>query len=596
MEELLRKIKKYWGYDSLLPLQKEAMSCALEGRDSLTVLPTGGGKSLCFQAPALLAEGLTIVVSPLISLMKDQVDSLTNCGVPAARLDSSQEHGERSEALRSLEAGALKLLYLSPERIMSDEGLKALSGVSVCSIVVDEAHCVSLWGHDFRPDYRILGQLRDSFPDVSIHAFTATAAERVREDICQQLRLIRPEVIVGSFDRQNLVYSVERREPGITQVTEVIDRHPGESGIIYCITRNNVEALCASLSGAGYPALPYHAGLEAETRKKNQDAFINERTDIIVATVAFGMGIDKSNVRFVIHYGMPKSIEHYQQESGRAGRDGLEAECHLLYSGQDFGVWKYILADPESEAAEIALQKLCEMSDFCAGVTCRHRAIVNYFGQELDGTSCGACDICLGHFDSADNAEEIAQKIISGVMRLGERFGAAYTTQTLIGSREKRILELGHDSLSTYGILAEFSQRAVRDWVEQLVSQDYLQKTGEYNVLAVTDKGHLVLRGEDTPRLIKPSAKAAKASKAIADNWEGVDRDLFEKLRALRMTVAKQSGSAPYIVFHDSSLRDMARKKPISRDNFLNVSGVGETKADRYATDFLSVIREHESE
>ncbi len=596
MEELLGKIKKHWGYDSLLPLQKEAMTCALDSRDSLVILPTGGGKSLCYQAPALIADGLTVVVSPLISLMKDQVDSLINCGVRAARLDSSQEHWERSEAMDQLETGALKLLYVSPERIMSDEGLKLFANLSLSSIVVDEAHCVSMWGHDFRPDYRILGKLRDSFPDVSIHAFTATAAERVREDICQQLRLVDPEVIVGSFDRPNLVYTVERRNQGFKQVTEVIDRHPGESGIIYCISRRNVETLCDSLTDAGYKALPYHAGMESETRKKNQDAFINERTDIIVATVAFGMGIDKSNVRFVIHSCMPKSIEHYQQESGRAGRDNLEAECHLLYSGQDFVLWKRILDDPESEANEVTLRKLGEMFDFCAGVSCRHRAIVNYFGQVLAGENCGACDICLGHFDSADNAEEISQKIISGVMRLGERFGAAYTTQTLIGSKEKRVLELGHDSLSTYGILSEFPQRAVRDWIEQLVSQDYLQKTGDYNVLNVTEKGRLVLRGEDTPRLLKPSEKPAKISKATSDNWEGIDRELFEKLRALRMSVAKQSGLAPFIVFHDSSLRDMARKKPITRDNFLEVSGVGETKAKSYATDFLSLIREHSSE
>ncbi|MFQ5607682.1 MAG: RecQ family ATP-dependent DNA helicase, partial [Candidatus Zixiibacteriota bacterium] len=472
------------------------------------------------------------------------------------------------------------------------EGLNLLSDVSLSSIVVDEAHCVSMWGHDFRPEYRILGKIRDSFEDVSIHAFTATAAERVRKDICEQLRLQRPEVIVGSFDRPNLVYTVERRRTGLKQVTEIVDRHRGESGIIYCITRRNVEALCDSLNSAGYRALPYHAGLEPEARKNNQDAFISERTNIIVATVAFGMGIDKSNVRFVIHSGMPKSIEHYQQESGRAGRDGLEAECHLLYSGQDFRTWKFILDDPENEAAEIALQKLREMYDFCSGVSCRHRAIVNYFGQELGGQSCGACDICLGHFDSADNPEEIAQKIISGVMRLGERFGAAYTTQTLIGSREKRILELGHDTLSTYGILAECSQRAVRDWVEQLVSQDYLRKTGEFNVLSVTDKGHLVLRGEDTPRLIKPSEKPASASKAATDGWDGVDRDLFEKLRSLRMTVAKQSGTAPYIVFHDSSLRDMARKKPLDRTGFLEVHGVGESKFKRYGAEFLESIRE----
>jgi len=501
-------LKKYWGYDEFLPLQERAIESVLSGRDSIVVLPTGGGKSICFQAPAVSLPGMAIVVSPLISLMKDQIDSLTECGVPAARIDSSQSARERDGVIERVIRRELKLLYIAPERFAADGFINFLRRVDISLIAIDEAHCVSMWGHDFRPEYRRLGRLKEVLPGVSVHAYTATATEHVRRDMALQLHLVDPEVLIGSFDRPNLVYRVKRRSNTMQEVCSVLDRHRNESVIIYCIRRTDVDDLCAKLIRKGYRAVPYHAGMNADDRKAAQDAFISEEVEIIVATVAFGMGIDKSNVRAVIHTGMPKSLEHYQQESGRAGRDGLEAECSLFWSGGDYGIWKSILANTESQqAAGIALTKLNAMYDYCTGLACRHRALVNYFGQDLKGTNCGACDVCLGEIGSMDGALEIAQKILSCVVRLHERFGADYTAAVLSGSRDKRILERKHDSLSTYGLLSELPKNTTRDWIEQLVGQGYLEKTGEFNVLHVTEGGWHVLHGEEVPTLLKPADK-----------------------------------------------------------------------------------------
>jgi len=468
MEHIREALVKYWGYDDFLPLQKQAMECVSRGRDSVVVLPTGGGKSLCFQAPAVTMQGLTIVVSPLISLMKDQVDALKECGVPAARIDSSLSAYEQQAVFSAIRNKKLKLLYLSPERIVSDGFVELLRETGVSFIAIDEAHCVSMWGHNFRPEYRQLGLLKEVFGDITIGAYTATATEQVRNDIAEQLHLKNPKMLIGSFDRPNLVYKVRRRANIMKQVCAVLDRHKGESGIIYCIRRKDVDAMCARLAAKGYSVAPYHAGMTDEDRKKNQDSFITEKVETIVATIAFGMGIDKSNVRYLIHTGMPKSLEHYQQETGRAGRDGLEAECCLFYSGGDYGIWKSLMSDMEPEAQKIALVKLNRMYNYCTGGICRHKAILRYFSQELDKTNCSACDICLGELDCIDDALQTAQKILSCVLRLEQRFGGSYTASVLIGSREKRILENNHDALSTYGLLSNYEKHTVHDWIEQL--------------------------------------------------------------------------------------------------------------------------------
>jgi len=592
-------LKTYWGYDSFKPLQERAMQCVLEEHDSVVVLPTGGGKSLCFQAPAMCREGLAVVVSPLISLMKDQVDALRECGVPAACLNSSLSVDERRSVADDIRAGTLKLLYVAPERLVQERTLEFLQSANVSLLAIDEAHCISEWGHDFRPEYRRMGMLREVFPSVGIHAYTATATEKVRGDIAVQLGLREPAMLVGSFDRPNLTYRVVRRSDRLKQIRTVLDRHPGESGIIYSISRRSVDDISTTLTTLGYKALPYHAGLNGDVRRRNQDAFITDRAEIIVATVAFGMGIDKSNVRYVIHAGMPKSIENYQQESGRAGRDGLEAECVLLHSGADFQLWKRMLDDKEEPARTGELRSLAAMADFCGGVTCRHRGLLNHFGQDLQTESCNACDVCLCDLELADEPLIIGQKILSCVVRLQQRFGGDYTANVLVGSKEKRILESGHDRLSTYGLLAEQGKRSVRDWIEQLVGQKFLEKQGEYNQLQVTESGRLLLRGEVVPRLLKQKSAAKSrrdrrsASGPAEESWEGVDRELFERLRTLRTEKATDRGVPAYVVFGDAALRDMARRRPSTREGFLEARGVGEKKCAEYGEEFLAVIADH---
>ncbi|MHC4834957.1 MAG: DNA helicase RecQ [Planctomycetota bacterium] len=594
MKHIQQALTKYWGYDDFLPLQKEAMEALHHGRDCIVVLPTGGGKSLCYQAPAMANDGLAVVVSPLISLMKDQVDALVECGVSAMRLDSSVSPDMQAETLNYIREGAVKLLYLSPERLLTDGMLNVLKNTKLAYFAIDEAHCVSMWGHDFRPEYRKLGQLRTLFPDVTIAAYTATATEQVRDDIARQLHLNDPQMLVGSFDRPNLIYKIQAKTDIVRQVCSALDRYKGESGIIYCIRRKDVNDLCLQLQDRGYKVAPYHAGMDADKRKRNQDRFINDEVDTIVATIAFGMGIDKSNVRYVIHTGMPKSLENYQQESGRAGRDRLDAECSMFYSGGDYGTWKFLMRDMPATGYEVALEKLNEMYAFCTGAACRHEAILRYFGQSLDKDNCAACDICLGEVDSIEDALIVAQKILSCVVRLQQQFGSGYTAQVLTGSKDKRILENSHDKLSTYGLLDDFSKPIVHSWIEQLVGQGYLEKHGEYNQLAVTEKGRTVLKGQTTPRLMKPAEKkTGRAAKIAVESWEGVDSGLFEELRAFRKREAREKGVPPFVVFGDATLRELAAIRPSTPKVLMMVKGVGTKKRQQYGRAVLTIIQKY---
>ena len=587
--ELLQDLKKYWGYEDYRPLQSDAIDCVLNRQDSVTVLPTGAGKSLCFQLPSLQFSGVGVVVSPLISLMKDQVDGLVAAGIAAAALNSTMSEAEKLDVNHKIKNGELRLLYVAPERLNTASTMQFLKENEVSFFAIDEAHCISSWGHDFRPDYRALGKLKEQFPGVAVHAFTATATPKVREDIAVQLNLNDCQTLVGSFDRENLVYRVSQRSNLLTQLRTVIDRYPKQSGIIYCISRKEVEGVSETLNSIGYRSRPYHAGLSPEKRIENQDAFIKEETDIVVATVAFGMGIDKSNVRYVIHAGAPKSLEAYQQESGRAGRDGLQSECLMLYSASDFMVWRKML-DQSNPAAAVLLDGI---SNYCVRPQCRHKALVEYFGQSFEKESCGACDVCNGELNTVEDPLVICQKIISCVFRVDQRFGANHIADVLTGSKNQRILKLQHDQVSTYNLLSDLPQKTVRNFVDQLVGQNFLATAdGEYPTIYITDQGRQVLRGEITPVLFEAPTPKQKSSKQV-DDWEGVDRDLFETLRELRKSIASENSVPAYVVFHDPALRDMARQRPSTPAAMANISGVGEKKLKAYGERFVEAITDY---
>jgi len=589
-DALQEALKTYWGFDHFLPLQREAMDCVVANRDSLVVMPTGGGKSLCFQAPALLREGLAIVVSPLLALMKDQVDALATCGISAAAVNSTQTPSEKREIARRIESGELRLLYMSPEKLVVPRTLNFLQKQNVAYFAVDEAHCISAWGHDFRPEYRALQKLRGRFPQAAIHAYTATATERVRHDIVEQLGLRNPQILVGDFRRINLHYHVARRQRGLDQIRAVADRFPGQSGIVYCISRAEVERTAAVLRELGYSALAYHAGMPDEDRVRNQDAFLREQAEIIVATIAFGMGIDKSNVRYVVHAGMPKSLENYQQESGRAGRDGENAECWLLHSGRDLVTWKRLIERMPSDAQPAALAALEGINVYATSVSCRHASLIEHFGQAWLEGPCNACDVCLGRLETIADSLTLGQKILSCVVRVQEKYGADYISLLLTGSREQRILVARHNQLSTWGILKEFRRQDVRQWIDQLVGQGFLIKVGEFNTLQITPNGRQLLAGQATPKLLQPAQQAGGAQIATADSWDGVDQGLFDSLRQLRRDAAASRRVPAYIVFGDATLRDMARRRPTTIEALMSVQGVGRKKAADFGQQFLDHI------
>jgi ATP-dependent DNA helicase RecQ len=592
-------LTSYWGYTSFRPLQREAMDAVLSGRDSVVVLPTGGGKSLCFQAPALVTGGVALVVSPLISLMKDQVDSLAENGVAAACYNSALSADARASVAAGIRERRYALVYVSPERLAGEGSSAFLSMLGrPAFIAIDEAHCISQWGHDFRPEYRQLGTLRQRFPGVSLHAFTATATARVRADICSQLELSNPVELVGSFDRPNLVYRVLPRSSLKKQLQDVLSRHRHEAGIVYCPSRREVEALAAWLEQIGVRARPYHAGLEDDERHRNQDAFLNEDVDVVVATVAFGMGIDRSDVRFVVHAGAPQSLEHYQQESGRAGRDGLAAECVLIYSGADFIRWRLML-ERNGELTPARRGLLRDMERYSASVGCRHARLVRYFGQRYEADGCGACDYCLGELEAVERPVEVARKVLSCVARVGQRFGAAHVANVLCGSDAEQVGARGHDRLSTFGLFRDVPVAEVRGYIEQLTAEGFLHQSGDqYPVLTLTDSGisllkdaasrsDLVLARQRRPVKDRGPARA----RVDVEGWEGVDRELFDRLRRVRLDIAHGRGVPPYVICHDTTLRELARLKPTSLGALVGVYGIGARKAEAFGPAFVDEIR-----
>ena len=600
-------LSKWWGFERLRPLQQEAIDAAIAGRDSLVVMPTGGGKSLCYQVPPLATNSTDVVISPLVALMKDQVDSLEAIGYPAAAIHGGMSPEERAAVRDRLAAGELRLLFAAPERLVNTGLLDVLASVGVKRFAIDEAHCISHWGHDFRPEYRQLALLRERFPAASLHAFTATATPRVRTDIARQLGLRDPAELVGTFDRPNLVYRVVPRADRAEQVLRILGRHRGEASIVYCISRKETERLAARLAAEGILARPYHAGLEARERHATQEAFAGETIDVVVATVAFGMGIDRSDVRLVLHTSLPKSLEAYQQETGRAGRDGLAAECVLLYSSADVFSWESLVrksaAESELDAAgqekhvAAQLEHLHAMRRYAQAARCRHAALSEYFGQAYPGASCGACDVCLGETGSLPDATVTAQKILSCVARVGERFGVRHVCEVLRGAKTEGVTRHGHDRLSTFGLLADLEQRAAENLVHQLLDQELLSRTpGDRPVVTLNEKSWEVLRGGREVVLLEPRATKTRTTKVEADDWEGVDRDLFERLRRWRRRVAESRGKPAWTILDDKALRAIARHKPSSPAALLRCKGIGEKRLADFGPAILDLVSGREPE
>ncbi|NBP88862.1 MAG: DNA helicase RecQ [Planctomycetia bacterium] len=594
-------LRSWWGFDTLRPLQHEAIAAAAAGRDSLVVLPTGGGKSLCYQLPPLLDQTTDVVISPLVSLMKDQVDALEAIGYPAAAIHAGLSMEQRRDIYDRLRGGDLRLLFTAPERLFNTGLLDTLGSVGISRINIDEAHCISQWGHDFRPEYRQLAALRERFPQASVHAFTATATPRVREDIAAQLQLRQPETLVGIFDRPNLTYRVVPRTDKAGQTLEILGRHAGEASIVYCISRRETEDLAARLTAAGLLAHPYHAGLEARQRHRTQEAFAKETIDVVVATVAFGMGIDRSNVRLVLHTALPKSLEAYQQETGRAGRDGLAAECVLLYSAADVFSWESLIRrgmdaaelDEEEASALIdsQLAHLHQMRRYAQAARCRHAALSEYFGQAYEQPTCGGCDVCLGETQNLPDSHVTAQKIISCVARVGERFGVRHVSEVLRGAKTAAIQRHGHQQVSTYGLLAELDQRTCENLIHQLLDQDYLSRSGgDRPVITLNARSWQVLRDEREVILLEPRLKKTVRSRSDADDWEGVDRDLFERLRQWRRRIADQRGKPAWTIVDDRALRSIAREKPTSPAALLRCRGIGEKRLADHGAAILDIV------
>ena len=590
-QESLRHI---FGYNTFRENQEEIINRLIDGRDAFVLMPTGGGKSLCYQIPALHRQGVAIVVSPLISLMKDQVDALRQNGVEAACYNSSLNGAEARQVLAKLHDNQLDLLYIAPERLMSEEFLDRLSNVTVSLFAIDEAHCVSQWGHDFRPEYIRLGNLRQHFPQTPIIALTATAEEQTRNDILARLKLEKAACYISGFDRPNIRYTVMEKQKPANQLKSFLRNREKEAGIVYCLSRKRVEQVTAALRAGGIAAASYHAGLSAAERRQVQDDFLRDDLQVVVATVAFGMGIDKSNVRFVVHYDMPRNIESYYQETGRAGRDGLPAEALLLFSYADVVVARSLIEKSNNEEQKrIELHKLNAMVGFAESQSCRRRMLLGYFGERLE-KDCGNCDVCLDPPELIDVTED-ARKALSCVYRVGQRFGIGHVIDVLRGSQGERIMRLGHDRLSTYGIGTDKNKEYWSNLLRHLIHHGYLhQDVADYSVLKLTGESGPLLRGERELTMAKPRVRVESPKPKRKTGYQVPDdfnEELFEKLRALRKRLADEAGVPPFVVFGDKSLIDMAANLPRTDEDFLNIHGVGKQKLESYGEVFLSEIK-----
>lgn len=594
--ELLGALKKHFGYDDFRPLQREIVNDALAGRDLFVLMPTGGGKSLCFQLPALMRDGLTIVVSPLIALMKDQVDALQTSGIPATYLNSTLDREEAKARWRGLHRGEYRMLYVAPERLMLDAFLERALNWNIAQFAIDEAHCISEWGHDFRPEYRELKKLRKHLPDVPLMALTATATERVRADIVKELKLQDPRCYVASFNRPNLTYRVVPKTGPYEQLLAFIRSRPNDSGIVYCASRKSTESLARNLNEDGIATKPYHAGLTTPERTKHQDAFLRDDVRVITATIAFGMGINKPNVRFVVHYDLPKNLESYYQETGRAGRDGLPSECILLFRPSDVAKQLHFIDEKSEKEARIAREQLQQMVHYAETRECRRGVLLEYFGEKFLPQSCDSCDNCLQPPETFDGTVH-AQKFLSCVYRIHARhgfgFGLGHVVDVLRGADTEAIRQRAHNELSTYGIGGELKRG---EW--QAIGRELLRlglvgcAPGKFATLSLTPAGLEALRKRTSIVLTKQIEIAEKAARRRPGAIE-CDEVLFERLRALRRQLADERGVPAYIIFSDVSLREMARNYPTNSAEFRRIPGVGEQKLKDFGEAFLSEIKSH---
>ena len=587
-------LKDTFGYDTFRPLQREVIENVLAGRDTLAVMPTGGGKSLCYQIPAILFNGLTGVISPLISLMKDQVEQLRAYGVPSLFLNSSLSPQEYMENMDYVKRGDVKLLYVAPETLLTPRILSLLADVKVDLLTIDEAHCISEWGHDFRPEYRQIVEVRNRFPNAVCLALTATATSRVRQDIRTTLKFATTNEFIASFNRENLYIEVVRKQDPYAQTIAMLERYKDQSGIVYCFSRKQVDELAGYLASKGYSVRPYHAGLEDSERRRNQEAFIRDDAQIIVATIAFGMGINKPNVRFVIHFDLPKSIEGYYQEIGRAGRDGLPAHCLLLYSYSDVAKINYFIDQKAGDEKRVAVQHLNAIVRFAEDeISCRRKPLLNYFGESTSTDTCSNCDNCTSAPTPLSDITIFAQKFLSCVKRADEKFGAGHITDILLGSKNEKVLRWEHDKLSTYSIGTELTRKQWMHIARQLLTMGYLKQEGEYHTLSLTERAFQALRKRETIMGIFQESeervkKAGKKKSEIEYN-----KALFALLRQRRKELADEAGVPPYVIFSDRTLIEMAAYYPQSLMSLLNISGVGQVKLRQYGEAFLEVIRSY---